>query len=102
VIQPPRVGPMEGRGRRRGRRGEGLAALLGFKAVRHNRLGHGLQAAAACPLEDAEDEQHGQRERRAAEEAGDGKDDDAENEEIASSRTLEPIHPWKNNALATR
>ncbi len=65
--------------------GKGLAALLGFKGVGHDGLGHGLHAAAAGALNDAEDEQHGQGGRRAAKEAGDGEDGDAEDEEVASA-----------------
>jgi hypothetical protein len=40
---------------------EGLAALLGLEGVGHDGLGHGLQAAAAGSLHDAEEKQHGQR-----------------------------------------
>ena len=64
-------------------KGKGLAALLRLKGVGHDGLGHGLHAAAARALNDAEDEQHGQRGRRAAQKAGDGKDYDAENKEVA-------------------
>ena len=63
--------------------GEGLAALLRLKGVGHDGLGHGLHAAAACALDDAEDEQHGQRGRRAAKKTGHREDDDAEDEEVA-------------------
>ena len=65
--------------------GKGLAALLGRKGVSHDGLSHGLEAAAAGSLKDAEEQKHGQREGRAAEEAGDGEDDDAEDEEVAAS-----------------
>ena len=65
--------------------GEGLAALLGLEGVGHDGLGHGLHAAAARALQNAADEQHGQRGRRAAEKAGDGKDDNAEQKEVAPS-----------------
>ncbi len=64
-------------------KGEGLAALLRFERVRHDGLGHGLHAAAARSLNDAEKQQHGQRGSRAAEKAGDGKYRDAKDEEIA-------------------
>ena len=62
---------------------KGLSALLRLKGVGHDGLGHGLHAAAARALNDSEDEQHGQSGRRAAEKAGDGKDHDAENKEVA-------------------
>ena len=54
--------------------GEGLAALLRLEGVGHDGLGHGLHAAAAGALNDAEEQQHGQRGRRAAKKAGDGED----------------------------
>ena len=58
--------------------GKGLAALLGLEGVGHDGLGHGLHTAAAGALQDAADEQDGQRGGGAAEKAGDGEDDDAE------------------------
>ena len=41
--------------------GKGLAALLGFEGVGHDGLRHGLHASAAEALNDAADEQDGQR-----------------------------------------
>ena len=65
--------------------GKGLAALLGLEGVGHDGLGHGLHASAAEALNDAADEQDGQRGSRAAEETGDGKDGNAEDEEVAAA-----------------
>ena len=48
---------------------KGLSALLRLEGVGHDGLGHGLHAAAARALNDAEDEQHGQCGCGAAEES---------------------------------
>ena len=65
--------------------GECLAAFLRLEAVGHDGLGHGLHSAAAGSLQNAADKQHGQRRRSAAEEAGDGKNHNAEQKEITAS-----------------
>src|SRR5581483_7255559 len=59
---------------------EGLAALMRLKRVGHNGLGHRLHAAAARSLDDAKEQQHGQRGRGAAKEAGNGEDGNAKDE----------------------
>ncbi len=62
-----------------------LAALVGLERVGHDGLGHGLKAAAPGSLQDAEQQQHGQRKRRTAKKTGDGKDDDTKEEKILAS-----------------
>ena len=64
---------------------EGLPAFMRLKRVRHDRLRHGLHAAAAGALDHAKDQQQRQRRRRAAKETGNGEDSNAEDEEIAAA-----------------
>src|ERR1019366_8058571 len=64
---------------------KGLAALLGFKGVGHDGLGHGLHASAAEALHAAADEEDGQRWSCAAEEAGDREDDNTHQEEVLAA-----------------
>jgi hypothetical protein len=76
---------------------EGLAALLGLEGVGHDGLGHGLQAAAAGSLKDAEEKQHGQRKSRAAEKAGDVKMMMQRTKKLRRPRTLEAHPPSGKN-----
>ena len=62
--------------------GKGLTALFLFEGVGHDGLGHGLEAAAPDALDDAGDEEDGQRGGDAAQKAGDGKEGDAGEEEV--------------------
>ena len=65
--------------------GEGLTALFLLEGVGLDGLGHGLRATTTNTLEDPADEQDRQRGGDAAEEARDGKDHDAEHEEVAAT-----------------
>ena len=64
---------------------EGLTALVRLERVGHDGLRHGLHAASAGSLKHAAKQEDGQRRSSAAEKTGDGKDGDAEDEEVAAA-----------------
>jgi len=99
VIQPPSVGPMEGARTVTSRRLKRLAAFVGLKGVGHDRLRHRLHSAAARSLDDPENQQHGQRWGRPAQETRDREDHNAKNKKVAPPIRLE-AHPPSGSTMA--
>ncbi len=80
--------------------GHGHGALLDGKAFQQDRLREGLQCAAARALQNARQQNDGQRRRRSAEERCDGEEDDAgEQEALAAKSPREPVRRGQDDGV---
>jgi hypothetical protein len=68
--------------------GEGHAALFGREGVGEDGLLAGLEAAPGCSLDDTEEDEHSQRRREAAEQRGEGEEEDAAHVEALAAEAI--------------
>ena len=102
VDDPAADGGADGRGEDDGHAvdGEGHAALLRGEGVGEDGLLAGLQAAAGRALQDAEEDQHAERGGQAAEQRGEGEEEDAGHvEALAAHAVGDPSADGEDNGV---